>query len=221
MVGLGDGPGRTAAVRPPGHHFFITPPGILSLNTPIFAKMFRLILALFIGLAGLSPASSQPANWQAFVPVGFLLLDSVSGDLNKDGKKDMLIVLQSQHEPDSMELARPLLILFGKTGGGYELAVRNDSTVMCRGCGGVFGDPYAGLVVKNNFFSIEHYGGSSWRWTRIITFRYDAGTRRFLLHRDAGESFHTSDPEKRELHVYNKELYGKLLFADYSYHQDW
>jgi hypothetical protein len=93
--------------------------------------------------------------------------------------------------------------------------------VLCLGCGGVFGDPYAGMTIRNNFFSVEHYGGSNWRWSRIITFRFDQKTKQLVLHRDAGESFHTSDPDKTSQKVYNRADYGKLSFADFNYNKGW
>jgi len=89
------------------------------------------------------------------------------------------------------------------------------------GCGGVFGDSYAGITIKNGFFSVEHFGGSSWRWTRIITFKYDVKLKQFVLHRDAGDSYHSSDPGKITRNVYHKEDFGKLLFANYSYDRVW
>lgn len=33
-------------------------------------------------------------------------------------------------------------------------------------------NPYSGLTIKNGYFSVEHYAGSAWRWTRIPTFKY-------------------------------------------------
>ena len=183
----------------------------------MLTRSFSAIVFSFFVL--LTPASSQ--DLESFIPAAFALLDTASGDINRDGKKDLLVILKHINEADSVDAARPLLILFGKDRDTYSLAARNDSVVFCKGCGGVFGDPYAGMTVKKNFFSIEHYGGSSWRWTRIITFRYDTGSRQILLHRDAGESFHTSDPNQAKQHVYNKASFGKLLFTKYTSNKGW
>jgi len=70
-------------------------------------------------------------------------------------------------------------------------------------------------------FSIEHFGGSGWRWTRIITFRFDTKTKSFYLHRDAGKSWHTSDPNKTTENLYNFTDFGKLTFDKYSYNKNW
>ncbi|MEP7377060.1 MAG: hypothetical protein ABI675_26910 [Chitinophagaceae bacterium] len=176
---------------------------------------FNFIITGFILLSFSS--NGQYRRFESFIPAGFSLLDSASGDINKDGKKDFLLILINNHEETAADTTRPLLLLTGDGKGLYQLAERNDSVVLCKGCGGVFGDPYACITIKNGFFSIEHYGGSNWRWSRVITFKYDVKLKQFVVHRDAGDSFHTSNPDKVTTHVYHKEDFGKLLFANYSY----
>jgi hypothetical protein len=151
------------------------------------------------------------------LPPGYALLDSASGDLNQDGYRDYIMVLKNVGEDSLVEAARPLVILLGNKQQGLDFYARNDSVVYCKNCGGVFGDPYQGITIKKQYFSIDHYGGSSWRWTRNITFRYDKVKRKFLLHRDGGESYHTSDPDKSTLTLEHKSYYGKLLFEDYHF----
>jgi len=152
-----------------------------------------------------------------FIPPQFTILDSASGDLNKDGIKDMVLILKNNYETQNTDTTRPLLLLLGNKSGKYQLLARNDNVVLCMGCGGVFGDPYQGISIKNGYFSIEHYGGSSWRWTRIITFRFNAKTNQFILHRDAGLSWHASDPNQTTEKFFNKKNFGKLPFNQFSY----
>jgi hypothetical protein len=116
---------------------------------------------------------------------------------------------------ETEDSVRPLILLAGTNNGSYKVISRNDRVVYCRGCGGVMGDPYQAIVIKNGYFSIEHYGGSGWRWTRIITFKYDSKDTQFKLHRDAGEWFHAAEPEKVKVNIFNKDLYGKQSFAEY------
>lgn len=177
-------------------------------------KLFLIVIGLFYFS---NQTFSQSTGITSFIPAGCSILDSASGDFNKDGLKDYVLILKVDEEEEHADTTRPLLLLMGTGKDQYRLIGRNDSVVLCKSCGGVFGDPYAGIVIKNNFFSVEHYGGSNWRWTRIITFRYDIKTKQFLLHRDAGESFHTFDLDKRKLQLYEKENFGKLPFAKYSY----
>ncbi len=152
----------------------------------------------------------------SFVPKGYTLLDSTSGDLNKDEIRDVILILKNDLEDTNGDTTRPLLILHGTKSKTYTLVAKNDHVVLCKNCGGVYGDPYESLVAKSNFFSVEHYGGSNWRWTRIITFKYDVKTKQYVLHRDAGISFHVFDPDKTTDIITGKKDYGKLSFEKYT-----
>jgi len=162
-------------------------------------------------------SSAHGQDLKSFIPQGYTLLDSASGDFNRDGMKDVVLILKNHTETEFSDTTRPLLILHGAKNKGYTLIARNDHVVLCQACGGVFGDPYENVVAKNIFFSVEHYGGSNWRWTRIITFKYDLKTKQYVLHRDAGISYHTSDPDKTTNTITNKKDFGKLPFVKYNF----
>ena len=162
-------------------------------------------------------ALAQTNTLNSFIAKGFTILDSASGDLNKDGFRDVVLILKNSFEENNADTTRPLLILHGNNSKTYTLAAKNEHAVLCQGCGGVLGDPYENVVIKNNYFSVEHYGGSNWRWTRIITFKYDLKTKQYVLHRDAGISYHTSDPDKTINTIANKKDFGKLPFVQYNF----
>jgi hypothetical protein len=144
------------------------------------------------------------------------LLDSASGDINKDGIRDLVMVLKNKLEENKdTETTRPLLLLVGNGKGLYRLFARNDSVVLCKQCGG-FDDPYQGISIKKGVFSINHYGGLTWKWTRIITFRYNSDKKQFILYRDAGISFASYDPDKTIDIFNNKERFNKVSFSMYS-----
>jgi hypothetical protein len=165
-------------------------------------------------------AVANHTNYLDFIPEGYSLLDSANGDLNLDPYQDMLLVLQNMVE-DSVEsfdreMPRPLIILIGQQDGTYKFGARSDNVVLCGGCGGVFGDPYEGLTIENGYFSAEHYGGSNWRWTRIITFKYNTEEGKWYLHKDGGDSYHTSNPDKVTSEVLTTKDFGKVLFENYK-----
>lgn len=153
-------------------------------------------------------------------PAGFSILDKAAGDFNADGHTDYIVVLRNELDSLNPDTTRPLLILMGADNGKLVLFKRNDHVVFCKNCGGIWGDPYEGITVKGRYFSIDHYGGSAWRWTRNITFRYDPARKDFILHRDGGESFHATDPEKAEKFLKRKNLYGKQRFEEYDNSQE-
>ena len=175
---------------------------------PILIFLFTLLLNINI--------FAQKTSVNDFVPKGFSILDQASGDLNQDGFNDYIVILRNNLDTLSADTARPLLVIHGQQNGSYKLIGRNDSIVLCKSCGGAFGDPYSAITIKDNYFSVEFYGGSAWRWSRVITFKYNLTTKSYILHKDAGESFNAFEPDKTEYQTYHKELWNKISFKKYT-----
>lgn len=170
-------------------------------------------------IAYLPPALAQ------FVPGGYTAIDTTSGDLNLDAYADMILVLKQNGEDTASDvvehpLPRPLLILTGQADGSYELAARSDKVVYCIDCGGMMGDPFMGVVIKKGYFSVEHYGGSGWRWTRISTFKYASADQQWYLHKDGGDSFHAGDPDKVTSTVRTTKDFGTVRFDAFDVYKE-
>jgi hypothetical protein len=166
-----------------------------------------------------------PPTLTQFVPPGYTALDTTSGDLNLDDYRDMIMVLKKNGEDTSSDVSehpekRPLLILTGQADNTYKLAGRNDNTVYCIDCGGIMGDPFMDIVIKNGYFSVEHYGGSAWRWARTITYRYSPADNYWFLHKDGHESFHASIPDKVETKIRTTKDFGKVPFDEFDIYKD-
>lgn len=167
----------------------------------------------------LSPSLAQ------FVPEGYTALDTTSGDLNLDQYSDMIMVLKKNGEDTTSEVVehpekRPLLILVGQADKTYKLAVRSDNAVYCIDCGGMMGDPFMEVIIKKGYFSIEHYGGSGWRWTRTITFKYAPTDNYWYLHKDGGDSFHATEPEKVTTKIKTTKDFGEVPFDQFDIYQE-
>lgn len=183
--------------------------------------MLKPTIILFISLTFAQTLLGQFKSLQKQIPTNFTILDTASGDINKDGVKDLVVIIRNDFEKYNTDTTRPVLLLQGNKSGQYKLIARNDSVVLCMGCGGIFGDPYQGITIKNGYFSIEHYGGSGWRWTRIITFKFDTNTKQFVLQRDAGFSWHVSDVNKQTEKLFGKSDFNKVSFTKYSNNKHW
>ncbi|MCE3296063.1 MAG: hypothetical protein K0R65_1777 [Crocinitomicaceae bacterium] len=174
---------------------------------------------------GSSKGGSAVQKITDFIPKGYSLLDSASGSLNFDKYPDMLLVLKKNDEEKTSDVIdnpekRPLLILTGNADKSYSLASRNDNSVLCVNCGGMMGEPYQSLTIKDGYFSVEHYGGSAWRWTRIITYKYDKWENDWFLHKDGTESYHTSDPDKVETTLRTSKDFGKIPFGQFDIYKE-
>jgi len=138
-----------------------------------------------------------PGELKPFLPKGYELLDFVEGDLNADQKKDAILILKAPGEDTAMDmdLKRPFLLLSRQADGKLKLEKRNDNLVMCKSCGGVFGDPYESVTIGKKGFSISFYGGSNWRWGYDYTFTYNAEKKNWFLTREQQTHYNSSDPD--------------------------
>jgi len=115
------------------------------------------------------------AEWRSIDSLGIdhVVLDSLR--FTTHGREFDLVILRNMEEladgpPWTWEGSRPLLLFAITKDGGQELVLRNDSLILCLTCGGIFGDPCAGIEFKNDTLIIHHYGGSNWRWATTHSF---------------------------------------------------
>jgi len=162
-----------------------------------------------------------PSELQPFITKNYLILDTLSSDLNQDGLNDYLLILKNKDEETLSDVSehpekRPLLILIRNKANQLELKSQNDNVVFCVDCGGMMGDPYVTMVYKDGYFSIEHYGGSSWRWVHIITFKYDKKKNDWYLHKDVSEGFHTDDLQNIKTNKRTVKDFGIVRFNEFD-----
>ncbi|GGI51700.1 hypothetical protein GCM10011425_29120 [Mucilaginibacter galii] len=166
-----------------------------------------------------------PANLKGFVLKGYDVLDLTKGDLNRDNYPDAIMVLYKKGEEKTSDVIshpekRPLLILICQPNKTYKLAGRSENAVYCVDCGGQMGDPFTGITIKNGYFSVEHYGGSAWRWTRIVTFKYSALDKNWFLFKDGGERFYAITHEEVKTKVSTVKNFGRVPFENFDIYKD-
>lgn len=177
-----------------------------------------LTLLLLISLSTMSrQASAQYHQLRTFIPRGYTILGRASANINEDGRSDLVVALRNPYEHLNYDTIRPLLLLLGNGQGGYRLAARNDSVVLCENCGGIHGDPFQGVSAGKGWFSVRHFGGSGWRWTRVITFGYNRHRQEFLLRSDGGYSWHIDLPKVRNRFTNRPEDFGRITFTQFSW----
>ncbi len=182
-----------------------------------------LSLLVFAAVANAQDNSvTVPAEVTPFIDKGSKAIALESADLNGDGTKDYILVLQKEvpesQEADSDE-ARPLVILIRDGKNKLTEAKRNDRIVLCPLCGGVFGDPFAGITVGRNTFTVNHYGGSAWRWTADYKFNYSRIDKTWQLVRIEKTSYHNVRPMEETLKktvMTPPKNFGKVDIADFD-----
>lgn len=171
-----------------------------------------------------------PKQVRTHMPDGYVITDTCLGDLNKDGFTDLLMVLCIKDEyrvsntADST-IKRKLLLLTGNAQGSYDIAASTDNAVYCISCGGMMGDPFQGLVIKNGYFSIEHYGGSRERWERTTTFKYSPADSTWLLYKDGHATFdavpeESTGKDKKITKIYTVKDFGRVTLDSFDIYKN-
>ncbi|WP_129717370.1 hypothetical protein [Pedobacter sp. SYP-B3415] len=192
-------------------------------------KVFFIICTLFLPLSTLAQAPKEvvavPAAMNGFIPKGYKALNLTRGDLNRDAYPDAVLVLYKTGEEKTSDVIshpekRPLMLLLGQPDKSYKLAARSNNAVYCVDCGGQMGDPFTGITIKNGYFSVEHYGGSGHRWTRIVTFRFSPADKKWYLFKDGGERFHATSPEEVKTEVKTAKNFGVIPFERFNIYME-
>ena len=119
------------------------------------------------------------ADPEEFIPDGYVLFSGCEGDLNKDGKPDVVLMIKGTEESKWVDHEyrgrldrnrRGLIILF-KRDGGYELIAENDECFSSENeDGGVYYAPELDFYIKNNTLILHYAHGRYGYWKYI--FRY-------------------------------------------------
>ena len=187
-------------------------------------KFVAVVICLFVAPLIIVAQDTElkiPTDVAPFVESGTKAIALEKADLNGDGRDDFILVLEKEKpakDADDFPVGqRPLLILLRGADGKLTVAKRNDRIVMCSQCGGVFGDPFEGVIAGRNTFSVEHYGGSSWRWKNSYKFNYSRIDNTWQLTRVEDISYHTSNPNKATTKIYTPpKHFGKIDVANFD-----
>lgn len=152
-----------------------------------------------------------------FIPEDYTILDIIRGDLNNDGKPDLLLVLEKQ---DATEDQRRVLLLTGQKNSSYRLIKKSDNLVYCHDCGGDLGDPYQTISISEpGLITIEHFGGDELRWARTVSFKYIKNEKDWFLLEDALVSSHIDDPDDIDVKILTTKDFGEVKLESFDIYQ--
>jgi len=128
------------------------------------------------------PTVELKQNPLDYIPKGFDLFSKESGDLNKDGISDLVLIIkgtdksnfvQDEYRGELDRNRRGIIVLLKKKG-GYELAAKNvDCFSSENEDGGVYYAPELSFLIKKGNLYVEYRHGRYGYWT--YTFKYRNG----------------------------------------------
>ena len=115
-----------------------------------------------------------------FVPAGWTLESTVTGDLNGDGVADAVLVFVEKGEGEGN---RALMIAFKNAKGEYERVVTATDVLQCTSCGGMLGGEKNEPTIKieKGVLIINTLTGSRESTEQTFRFRYDPKVSKFAL----------------------------------------
>lgn len=136
------------------------------------------------------------------IPGGWKIIGQAEGDLNGDKLSDKAMVIEKEVDPLAETApARSLLIAFKDSNGSYNLFTRSDRAVLRADQGGVFGDPFDQLSIRDGVLTVSFYGGSNWRWSATYDFKYQNGD--FYLIKKSDYNYYSGDDCTYQKNEYN------------------
>lgn len=189
----------------------------------MYRSSFLLAFALMLSVSMLAQDKVLPAELKPFVTDGQEMLDFAAADMNGDGLKDYILILKPAGE-DTMTFDNPhwdapriLWMILRQPGGKLKAELSNSELVLCRQCGGAMGDPYMGLTVHPGEFTVDFYGGSSWKWGQTITFKYDKLKKNWFIQKDINTSSHPTETDYVETQaVIERSEIGNVSLKEYT-----
>ncbi len=129
----------------------------------------------------------QITSVQQALPSGWHIFAQTGGDLNNDGIEDLALILEGDKEIDETRVygdnhtdiikesqkPRILAIFFGKKNSNtFSLSAQNNDFILRAKEGGVIGEPFEQMTIKDEQLYLRFKGGSLWRWEMGYTFSF-------------------------------------------------
>jgi hypothetical protein len=124
---------------------------------------------------------------QDFVPKGWKIEATSTGDLDKNNSEDTVLELVEDKpaqtaDGEFVERSRALVVLLAQEGGKLRRAGASNRVLYCTSCQGMLGNGEGGMTkIEKGVLIVDQIAGSREEVHTTLRFRYDAKERRFIL----------------------------------------
>jgi hypothetical protein len=108
------------------------------------------------------------------VPENYSIVDTVTGDLDKDGRKELVVAFNTSKD-DGVDGVPRELIIYKLENKGWTIWKKSRQALYGSRDGGMMGDPFGEIKIENGILLISQNGGSSWKWDYTDRYRYQEG----------------------------------------------
>lgn len=143
--------------------------------------MYRLIIISLLWVCQ-SPAQDAPNEQQSTddmvvqeipIPGGYSIIATTTGDLDNDQVNEFVVAFNTEEvDENSFKNVTRELIIYKERDSEYKVWKSSLQALYGSRDGGMMGDPYDTMFIKNGILQIQHFGGSSWKWSVTDKYRY-------------------------------------------------
>lgn len=121
--------------------------------------------------------SSHFSMWGQKVPVpeNYTIISKVMGDLDKDGVKELVVAYNTKTPEDELDNVARALIIYKLVNNKWSEWKKSEQALYGSADGGMMGDPFGSIEIKNGILLVMQQGGSSWKWEITDKYRFQNG----------------------------------------------
>lgn len=111
------------------------------------------------------------------IPENYEMIDTIYGDLDQDGIQELVVAYNTMKE-DTQYLDEGIpreLIIYKIQNSKWNIWQRSLQALYGSQDGGMMGDPFGEIEIKNGVLLISQNGGSSWKWGHTDKYRFQDG----------------------------------------------
>jgi hypothetical protein len=109
------------------------------------------------------------------IPKNYVIIDSIRGDLDSNNGNELVVLYNTSSKNADSENVLRELIIYKLNNKKWKKWKSSKQAVYGSKEGGIMGDPFRSIEIKNKILLINQSGGSSWKWTYTDKYCFQNG----------------------------------------------